>query len=154
MAQLIENINDKGRYWIDFNKLEQIVESDAKGRYRFNEDLTKIKACQGHSIPWITPELEYMNPPEFLYHGTTTQALKSIMASGEISRMSRHAVHMQAEKEKAWKSAVRWKKNPVVLKIAAADYAKEGGVFGKTENDVWCTERVPVAYIVERIYEI
>lgn len=154
VEQLIEKINSGEKYKIDFDTLKEIVETDNKGRYRFDESMTKIKACQGHSITWVTPELEYMNPPEFLYHGTTTEALKKIMASGEISKMSRHAVHMQAEKEKAWKSAVRWKKNPVILKIAATEYAKQGVIFGKTENDVWCTERVPVEYIVERIYEI
>lgn len=154
VEQLIEGINRSEKYNIDFETLKEIVVSDKKGRYRFNEDKTRIKACQGHSITWVTPELEYMTPPEFLYHGTTTEALKKIMASGGISRMSRHAVHMQAEKEKAWKSAVRWKKNPVILKIATAEYAKDGAVFGKTENDVWCTEQVPVKYIVERIYEI
>lgn len=154
VEQLIAGINDSGKYRIDFDTLKEIVASDKKGRYRFNDDMTKIKACQGHSITWVTPELEYMNPPEFLYHGTTTEALKKINASGGISKMERHAVHMQADMKKAWKSALRWKKNPVILKIAAAEYAKDGAVFGKTENDVWCTERVPVKYIVERIYEI
>lgn len=152
--QLIAGINDNGKYKIDFEMLKEIVAEDKKGRYRFNENHSKIKACQGHSISWVVPELEHKEPPEYLYHGTTTEALKKIMVSGEISKMSRHAVHMQAEKEKAWKSAVRWKKNPVVLKIAAKEYFKEGAVFGKTENDVWCAERVPVKYIVEKIYEI
>lgn len=45
-------------------------------------------------------------------------------------------------------------KNPVVLKIAAAQYAKDGAVFGKTENNVWCTEQIPVKYIVEKLYEM
>lgn len=154
VEQLIEKVNNAKKYQIDLDILKKIVETDEKGRYRFNQDMTKIKACQGHSISWVTPGLEYMTPPKFLYHGTTTEALKKIMESGEISKMNRHAVHMQAEKEKAWKSAVRWKKNPVILKIAALEYAKKGAVFGKTENDVWCVECVPIEYIVDRIYEI
>ena len=108
--QLIENINKGEKYRIDFDTLNAIVVNDSKGRYRFNEDMSKIKACQGHSIEWVTPEVEYITPPDFLYHGTTTEALKMIMESGCISKMKRHAVHMQAEKEKAWKSAVRWKR--------------------------------------------
>lgn len=154
VEQLIEGINKKGKYKIDFAILKEIVDSDKKGRYRFDERMEKIKACQGHSISWVTPEMEYMDPPQYLYHGTTTEALQKIRLSGEISKMSRHAVHMQAEVEKAWKSAVRWKKQPVILKIAAEDYYKKGAVFGKTENDVWCTEQVPVEYIVEEIYQI
>jgi len=154
VEQLIEKINDEQKYSIDIDTLDIIVTTDKKGRYRYDDKKNKIKACQGHSIGWVKPELDYMNPPEFLYHGTTTDALKKIMESGEISRMSRHAVHMQENKNAAWKSAIRWKKNPVVLKIAAKEYSKTGAVFGKTENDVWCTECVPLEYIVEKIYEV
>lgn len=154
VEQLIAKINECGKYKIDFELLKQIVREDKKGRYHLDESYSKIKACQGHSIPWIELELEYMEPPEFLYHGTTTEALKQIIASGGISKMSRHAVHMQAEVEKAWKSAVRWKKNPVVLKIAAREYFKDGAVFGKSENDVWCVECVPKKYIIEKVYKI
>ena len=71
-------------------------------------------------------------------------------SSGAISRMQRHAVHMQADPEKAWKSARRWKgEQRVVLKIAAAELSKAGASFGKSENDVWCCEEIPAAFICE-----
>ena len=127
--------------------------TDDKGRFRFSEDGQRIKACQGHSIPWVHPELELLPPPQFLYHGTTTAAMEKILESGEIKKMSRHAVHLQADARKAWQSAARWKgKIPVVLKIDAAALAETGLEFGKSENGVWCCEAVPVGYIVERIY--
>lgn len=154
VEELIEKINAGQKYNIDTDILNEIVAADTKGRYRYDEEKIKIKACQGHSISWVTPELEYTEPPEFLYHGTTMEALNKIMASGEISRMSRHAVHMQVNKELAWKSAIRWKKEPVILKIAAREYLEAGAVFGKSENDVWCTEKVPIEYILETIYEV
>ena len=151
VEELIEGVNEAGRYQLDLDKLEDIVAQDSKGRYRFNGDHSKIKACQGHSIPWVEPELEYLAPPEFLYHGTTTDAAEKIRKSGAISKMSRHAVHLQADPEKAWQSAVRWHRTPVVLKIDAQKMGDAGFVFGKTENDVWCTESVPVEYIVAYI---
>ena len=158
----IKSKDEIGELTADFNtmteavkqkveKLEDIVAQDSKGRYRFNGDHSKIKACQGHSIPWVEPELEYLTPPEFLYHGTTTAAVEKIRKSGAISKMSRHAVHLQADPEKAWQSAVRWHQTPVVLKIDAKKMSDAGFVFGKTENDVWCTESVPVEYIAEYI---
>lgn len=153
VAQLIENISAKGRFVITLDDLKQAVETDSKGRYRISPDGLRIKACQGHSIQWVEPELEIMEPPEYLYHGTTSEALKAIMACGAILRMERHAVHMQADVEKAWKSAKRWKgKNPVVIKIAASNLAKTGVTFGKSENDVWCCTRVPTSYIAEILY--
>ena len=151
VLQLIGNMNKFTEYKITEDELIQIVEEDSKGRYRFNEDKSKIKACQGHSIEWIEPELEYIAPPEYLYHGTTTEALEKIMDSGSISKMSRHAVHMQASKDKAWQSATRWHKEPVILKIKAGLMCNVGYKFGKTENDVWCTESVPTSFIVEVI---
>ena len=49
--------------------LEEIVRTDEKQRYSFNEDKTLIRANQGHSIP-VDVELEEKEPPEILYHGT------------------------------------------------------------------------------------
>lgn len=150
VEELITKINSRGRYRLSRALLDEVVATDSKGRYRYSQDGKKIKACQGHSIPWVQPELITMAPPEYLYHGTTSDALELILQSGAISRMQRHAVHMQADPEKAWKSARRWKgKQPVVLKIAAAELSKAGASFGKSENDVWCCEEIPAAYICE-----
>ena len=45
--------------------LEEIVSTDEKQRYSFNEDKTLIRANQGHSIP-VDVELEEKIPPEIL----------------------------------------------------------------------------------------
>ena len=150
---LIDGINDRGKYTLDRSLLERIVAEDSKGRYRFNEDHSRIKCCQGHSILWVIPELTYGPPPRYLYHGTTTAALKKIEDDGAIRKMKRHAVHMQAEEGPAWRSAERWRLTPVVLKIDAAAMAEEGYSFGMADNGVWCTASVPVIYICDRIFK-
>ena len=38
------------KYFIDQDILEEIVRSDSKQRYVFNEDRTRIRASQGHSV--------------------------------------------------------------------------------------------------------
>ena len=43
--------------------LEEIVQTDEKQRYSFNEDHTLIRANQGHSIP-VDVELEEKTPPD------------------------------------------------------------------------------------------
>lgn len=151
---LINGINEHGKFTITRNDLERIVEEDNKGRYRFNEDKTMIKACQGHSIPWVEPELKYKEPPVFLYHGTTLRAWKKIQKSGAISKMKRHAVHMTAYEDKAWDSACRWKnESPIVLRISAQELWENGVKFGVTENQVWCTDEIPVKYIKEVLHK-
>jgi len=61
---------------------------------------------------------------------------------------------MQEDMNKAWKSAIRWKKNPVILEIRAKDLSETGVVFGVSENQVWCAERIPVEYIGNVLYEL
>ena len=148
VEQLIHGVSKYSSYKLDRELLEQIVAEDNKGRYRFDDKHEKIKCCQGHSVPWVEPELNYCEPPEFLYHGTTTKALEAIEASGAIKKMKRHAVHMQADISKAWH------KTPIVLKISASEMNKDGYRFGVTENEVWCSEEVPVKYICDRVYII
>ena len=152
--QLLEGLQKEGRYHITREILEEIVSADAKQRYRFSSDGRSIKACQGHSLPFVEPELTVTAPPPVLYHGTTRQACRLIRQSGYISRMQRHAVHLQREKAPAWKSAKRWKQNPVILVIDSRRMAEDGYVFGVSENGVWCTEQVPAEYIIEVLNEL
>ena len=154
VQELINGVNARGKYSISRAVLEEIVANDEKGRYRFSDDGQRIKACQGHSLDWIELELTWGEPPEYLYHGTTTDALEKILKNGAISKMKRHAVHMQADMGKAWKSARRWHRTPVLLKIDAKRMHEDGFRFGVSENDVWCTESVPTAYLCDVIRDI
>lgn len=151
--RLIAQVNKHSEYKLNKELLEKIVSEDKKGRYKFDEQHRMIKCCQGHSIPWVEPELIYCSPPQYLYHGTNTSALKKIEQSGAIMKMNRHAVHMQADKSLAWQSAERWHLTPVVIKIDALSMYNDGYKFGVSDNHVWCTNRVPVQYICDRIYE-
>ena len=153
--ELIRRVNEAGKHRLTRQLLEQIVAEDEKGRYRFSPDGTRIKACQGHSIEWVEPELTIAPPPRYLYHGTTARALNDIRACGFISRMNRHAVHMQAQPEQAWRSATRRRnQTPVLLKIDAEKMQADGFTFGVSDNQVWCTETVPIAYICEEIWSM
>ena len=146
-AQLLANIQETCP--LTMEHLERIVAEDNKGRYRFNADKTRIKACQGHSIPWVEPELTYGPPPAILYHGTTQAAWEKIQSTGYISKMARHAVHMQADVEKAWQSARRWRQEAVVLQIDAERMQRDGVVFGVSDNGVWGAEQVDTDYIAK-----
>ena len=69
IQDLIDGINASGGHYLDMDLLEEIVRTDEKQRYSFNEDHTLIRANQGHSIP-VDVELEEKTPPGLLYHGT------------------------------------------------------------------------------------
>ena len=78
----------------DFNMavLEGIVRTDSKSRYSFNEDMTKIRANQGHSIN-VDVELKPTIPPDILYHGTSIDSVSSIIKHG-LMKMGRLHVHL------------------------------------------------------------
>ena len=59
--ELLSGVRRTGRR-IDMDTLERIVQENNKRRYSFNEDHTKIRANQGHSIP-VDVELKKETPP-------------------------------------------------------------------------------------------
>lgn len=129
---------------ITIDVLEQIVRTDAKGRYSFNADHTSIRANQGHSIS-VDVELKELQPPAVLYHGTAYKTLALIQAGG-LKAMGRLYVHLSKDIVTATKVGERHGK-PVVLEIDAARMWQDGYRFFCSENGVWLTKSVPVQYI-------
>ena len=129
---------------ISMEDLEEIVAADEKQRYSFNEDKTRIRANQGHSIP-VDLELDEKEPPEFLYHGTIGKFLASIREQG-LQKQKRQYVHLSKDVETAVKVGQRRGK-PMVLQIAAGRMRTDGYVFYLSDNGVWLTKEVPASYI-------
>ena len=134
---------------IDRALLEKIVAEDEKGRYRFDESGRRIRANQGHSIP-VNLELEPIEPPEFLYHGTASRFLGSILREG-LKPMGRQYVHLSKDLETAKKVGARHG-IPVILKVESGRMHREGQCFYQSENGVWLTEKVDCRYL-ERLPE-
>ena len=128
----------------DMSMLEEIVSTDEKQRYSFNEDKTLIRANQGHSIP-VDVELEQKTPPELLYHGTGEKYTASIDVQGLIPK-SRLYVHLSPDYDTAVKVGSRHGK-PVVYTVAAGEMQKNGQVFYQSVNGVWLTKNVPVEFL-------
>lgn len=142
VAELIKGIAKD--YPFDMAMLEEIVRTDSKQRYSFNEDKTLIRANQGHSIP-VDVELEQTAPPPFLWHGTGAKFVSSIDATGLIPK-SRLYVHLSGDKETAVNVGRRHGK-PVVYKVLTGKMAEDGYAFYLSKNGVWLTERVPAEYL-------
>ena len=140
--ELIKRVNKTHPLTMDV--LEEIVRTDEKRRYSFNEDKTRIRANQGHSIS-IDVELEQVQPPRYLYHGTGEKFVSFIDAQGLIPK-SRLYVHLSEDIETAIKVGTRHGK-PVVYRVLAERMADAGFIFYKSVNDVWLTEAVPVEYL-------
>ena len=147
--ELIDGINKSGRR-IDMDILEEIVRTDEKGRYSFNENKTLIRANQGHSIP-VDVELKEVTPPDILFHGTTLRVMDSIQREG-IKPMSRLYVHLSADRKTAVTVGKRRRGECVVLTLDTKRMGMDGVKFYLSENGVWLTKYVGWEYIIG--YEI
>jgi len=145
VKELIEKCK-KHRYHFSMEDLIEIVETNDKQRYSFNEKRNKIRANQGHSID-IDLALSPTEPPEYLYHGTATRFLSSIMEEG-IVKGSRQHVHLSKDKETATKVGTRHGK-PTILTIRTGQMYADGILFYQSDNGVWLTEYIDVKYISE-----
>ncbi len=143
ISELLSKLSENGPAWT-MEDLEQIVREDNKQRYAFSQDRTKIRANQGHSIQI---ELGYtpQSPPEFLYHGTATRFIESIQKTG-LEKRNRHHVHLSTNLETASQVGNRHGKL-VVLTIRASEMQENGYDFFVSDNGVWLTDHIPVAYI-------
>lgn len=141
--ELIEKLNTKGA-GIDFEILNEIVETNNKKRFAFNDDKTRIRASQGHSIE-VDVELQPATPPDVLYHGTAEQNLASIMAGG-LNKQQRLHVHLSAQYDTAINVGSRHGK-PVVLQVNASAMSRDGIVFYLSNNNVWLVDEVPAQYL-------
>lgn len=143
-TELIQGIQKKYPFFGTFD-LYFIVENDEKQRYSFNEDWSKIRANQGHSIP-VDVELKKAIPPDILYHGTGEKYVESIKEKGLIPK-SRLYVHLSKNKETAYSVGRRHGKG-VIFAIAAQAMTLDGYEFYLSENGVWLTKEVPYKYMV------
>lgn len=142
VKELISGINASGRS-INMKTLIHIVDTDNKQRYSFNENKTKIRANQGHSVK-VDVQLKEVEPPEYLYHGTATRFMDSIIKEG-LKPMKRLHVHLFENGDFA-KGIGERHGNPVVIQIRSGDMYRDGIKFYLSENGVWLTNEVLPKY--------
>lgn len=142
--ELIQKSNDFG---VKFSReeLDEVVATNNKKRFSFNEDGTQIRANQGHSIK-INLGYKAVEPPKTLFHGTATRFLEDIKKEG-LKKMKRHHVHLSADQVTATSVGKRHGKL-ALLTIQSKAMHDAGYEFFVSENGVWLTDSVPVEFIV------
>jgi putative RNA 2'-phosphotransferase len=144
VEELIDKVNKRAMK-LDLETLDYVVETNSKKRFAFNDDKTKIRASQGHSIE-IDLGLEPVQPPEFLYHGTAKANIDSIKLDGIVKRSRQH-VHLSIDSETAHMVGSRHG-SPHILRIKALEMHNDRYKFYLSANKVWLTDEVPVKYII------
>ena len=146
VGKLLAGIKQKRYISVTFDDLKEVVATNDKQRFAFNDDYTKIRANQGHSVA-VDVELKEAQPLSVLYHGTVSKFVGAIRKEG-LKAQSRLYVHLSADRETAIKVGSR-RGTPVVLVINAIKMHQDGYIFYLSENGVWLTDSVPAEYIYD-----
>jgi putative RNA 2'-phosphotransferase len=134
----------KDNFPMELMELQEVVRTNDKKRFSFDETGSLIRANQGHSIK-IDLQLKPQEPPILLYHGTAQKNVVSILNQG-LGKMARHHVHLSSNIETARSVGARHG-IPVVFTINAVAMYNNGYRFYCSENGVWLVDFVPREYI-------
>lgn len=137
---LIRGCVSKKNVPLDRDRLAEIVRTDSKGRYSFDENGDRVRCNQGHSFD-IDMEFMSVEPPTLLYHGTAERFLDPIFGEG-IRKMSRQHVHLSDSMMTARTVGARHGR-PVILLVEAKRMHDEGTKFFRSANGVWLVGHVP-----------
>lgn len=128
----------------ELSDLEAITSGDEPGKKRYEIVGEQIRAMYGHSKPKVIyPACE---PPEILYHGTNSKAIKAICETGLIS-LGRQYVHMTSNLDNATVVARRKTRKPHILLIRAEEAYQAGIIFHQPENEHYLSKTIPPQFI-------
>lgn len=128
-----------------FSDLLRVVESGADAKRRFEIVGGRIRARYGHSAV-RTIAYPPVTPPEYLYHGTTPDALPAIRREG-LTPQQRQYVHLSLDPDWAQSVGQRHAAQAVVLRIRAREAYQAGCVFHHPEPNHYLTASVPPQFI-------
>ncbi len=126
--------------------LETIVAGDKHGKKRYEIVDGKIRAMFGHSMGVNDINYPIAHPPQYLYHGTSQEAIESIKQTGLESR-NRQYVHLTTNLDNAKRVADRHSKNIIILTIRALDAHTNGITFHQPESEHYLCKHIPPEYI-------
>ena len=143
-ANIDELITKTTDFSLRLSTIQYVVETNDKQRFSLNENATKIRANQGHSLE-IDLALTAQQPPAVLYHGTAKHFVVSIQEHG-LKKQNRHHVHLSQHKDVANSVGARHGK-PIIFKLRTAAMIQDGFIFYQSDNNVWLTDLVPAKYL-------
>lgn len=146
LALVRQLIEQKFPEQYSYDDLQAVVAGDREGKKRYEIVDDQIRALFGHSQ---VTDIIYpiVIPPEFIFHGTSIEALASIKKNGLVAQ-KRQYVHCTVNLDYARLVANRHSQNTIVLHIEAFKAHENGIVFHQPEAQHFLCKAIPSAYIL------
>ncbi|KMT61625.1 RNA 2'-phosphotransferase [Paenilisteria newyorkensis] len=132
--------------WKDIEQedIEKMIFNSQKKRHEIIDG--KVRAFYGHSIPNAIKR-EEVEPPTYLYHGTSPEFIDDIRKNGLLSK-ARQYVHLSEDTNTADIVGKRKNSSPVILKIDTKKAEEQGSKFYFGNERVWLSDIIPSSCIL------
>jgi putative RNA 2'-phosphotransferase len=140
-SQLLATVQERFE-GVTETELENVVKGSDKKRFELVDG--KVRATYGHSVP-VELDLEPVQPPAQLYHGTARDLALNMLREGLKPRDRRH-VYLSASVEQALAVGKRRDPLPAVL-IVAAGSAYSDGIRFYSSGNLFLTDQVPARFL-------
>ncbi len=120
--------------------LRDLVEGSERRRFAIENG--RMRALYGHSAR-VRLELPEHDPPDVLYHGTTSGQARRVEAEG-LRPEDRAHVHLSATAEEALSVGGRHTDHPVLLEIDTRRARESGVRFSQASEVIWLSDAIPL----------
>ena len=128
-------------------ELSEIVVTNNKKRFGYNNDDTLIRANQGHSAKLnLRIKFSEVQFPKDYYHGTDSNAANIILKQG-LKAMNRAYVHLSKSIMTATTVGKRHGKEVIIFIIDGNQMKHDGYKIYQSENEVILVDEVPPKYL-------
>ncbi len=128
--------------WVSEEKIRALAQGDSR---RYEVVGNRIRARYGHSVAIEAPGAPIV-PPEWLYQGTSPEALVNIRAQG-LRPQDRQFVHLSTTRQDALAVGKRHSQEAVVITVLARQAHEAGVTFYQASSAIYLAREVPPHYL-------
>lgn len=140
---LVKAIADQpGWEWVTEQEVRGLADHDPR---RYELEGTRVRARYGHSVSIDTPGRPVL-PPEWLYHGTSPDALEGIRSEG-LKPIGRQYVHLSGTRQDAIAIGKRHSEQVAVVTVLARRAHEAGIAFYEVAPSIYLVRELSTEYL-------
>jgi putative RNA 2'-phosphotransferase len=129
-------------------EIRTVITGSDKQRFEMRDD--RVRATYGHSFP-VDFEVEAVEPPSRLYHGTARDLARTILREG-LKPRGRAYVHLSASMEEAVAVGQRRDPSPAVV-VVEAGAAHASGIRFYSSGPLYLAAEIPPRFLSVETHE-